>query len=276
MNVVTTQESSLVCFDSADATRVSAEYGNGSFTCQMKNSNRAGTHAVKVVPVKIMIPNVFPNISADMNEVYIRHPQNDPNENVRDIKLVPGFYTVTRLVDVLDRFSGSNLNITFDAFNMKVRIQNVTTIAIDIVLSLTLARMLGFAENQFVANNANQTVIMKTSFFNRTVVASNIPFMGTTPLVHVLARKAATQNLLSSNSTEYSVLATVPMNGAAFGEYALYMAPDIFVDDIDFRTPRNLSDVDFEVVDHMFRPLIIDRRFPVLIQLKVFHVDTQK
>lgn len=269
----------MISFNSADATKVDAVYGNGKFTCQMTNSNRAGTHAIKVVPAKIMIPNVFPNITQGMNYIYTTRPVEDPGSLEEDVRFPVGFYTLEGIVSRLnDRLS---LNVSFNQILTRIQIENVSGAEVDLVMSRPFATMLGLTDNQFSPNFAPSQVSVLNEVTLKiasgaTVVASSVPFIGTTPLVHVLARKAATQNLLSSNSTEYSVLATVLMNRANFGEYATYEAPDVFVDDIDFRTPRNLSDIDFEIVDHLFNPITIDPRFPVIIQLKVFHVDTQK
>ena len=48
------------------------------------------------------------------------------------------------------------------------------------------------------------------------------------------------------------------------------------MDDIEFRTPRSLDQVDVEVLDSNYNVLTIDTRFDVIIQLKVFHTDTSK
>jgi hypothetical protein len=82
--------------------------------------------------------------------------------------------------------------------------------------------------------------------------------------------------MVSSNSKEYDVLATVSMHDTPYGSYASYSARDVFIDDIDFRQPRAISRIDFELLDYKYQPLTIDRRFPVVIQLKVYHTDTVK
>ena len=56
-------DSSLVTFSSADAVNMDSKLEAGAFTCNLNNSNRGGTHAVKVVPNLIMIPNVIQNIT---------------------------------------------------------------------------------------------------------------------------------------------------------------------------------------------------------------------
>jgi len=108
------------------------------------------------------------------------------------------------------------------------------------------------------------------------LVASRIPVMGTTPVVYVIARQIAMNNMVASDSSEYDVLATVDMHATPHGSYAAFTASDVFIHDIDFRQPMAISRVDFELLDYQYQPLIIDRRFPVVIQLKVYHTDTVK
>tara|TARA_R110000851_G_scaffold286630_8_gene440488 strand:+ start:641 stop:1183 length:543 start_codon:yes stop_codon:yes gene_type:complete len=180
------------------------------------------------------------------------------------------------MIALLTPTVAGNLTILHDSITGRVEIESKGDVPGITYLFLhpKLFEMLGFSVNQLSVVSATESVLNVGD--SSMVEASRTPAFGTTPIVHVLARKAASQNMLSSNSTEYSVLASVAMSGAAYGEYATYLAPDIFVDDIDFKSPRELSDVDFEIVDHEFNPVIIDPRFPVVIQLKVFHTDTKK
>ena len=100
--------------------------------------------------------------------------------------------------------------------------------------------------------------------------------MGGTPLVYVVSLECAPNNCMGSDGNRYNVLCSVPLHEASFGQYACYLAPDVFVDDVDYRTARSMSQATFHVLDHRFRPVYIDPRFPVTIKVKCYHKDTKK
>lgn len=263
MDVITRHDSHLIVYSSADAAIIDPVYGNGRFSCLMPNVNRGGTHAIKVVPTRVMIPNVFPNIT-QLERFHV-------SGTILDIQ--SGFYTISRVLEMLNSaFLGFVFSLD-DTNRVRVVQADPNTTPGVIHFSSTIATMLGFTKNSRVNDGfpfwAEREMDLPT-------VALDMPYFGTTPIVHVLAKKVANNNMLSSNGTEYSVLATVTMTPAEFGQYAVYNAPDIFLDDIDFRSPRSIGDVEFEIVDHAFNPLVIDPKFPVIVQLKVYHTDTKK
>lgn len=279
MEVVTKHDSSLLVYNSADATLVDAVYGNGRFTCQMPNVNKGGSHAIKIVPSKIMIPNVFPNlVGGGMNVVQTYVIEVGGPVVASSVALPTGFYELTRLLTALNANVGGNFTFTFNANLGRVVVTSLVDADVGLELDNSLANILGFTGT----GPFRSVSTPGRSFFtfmeagDGALTAPSSPHCGCTPLVHVLARKAANGNLLSSNNSEYSVVGSVPMHAAAHGQYAVYTAPDIFLDDIDFRSPRHLGDVDFEIVDAQFKPLVIDPRFPVIIVLKVYHTDTRK
>jgi hypothetical protein len=273
MNVITTHDSSLIVYNSADAVRKDGVLGNGDFTCRMSNVNRAGSHAVKVVPFKVFIPNVFPNILAGANLV---QTVKDGVGITSTVTIRSDFYSLDALMDMLNVSVGGTFSITYDTTLARVVLTNIAVGTHFFIVDVKVASMLGFSyapSATVVVTGSRVAFHVPDSGF---VQAVSVPYMGTTPVVHVIASKAANSNLLSSNSVEYSVLASVNMTSAAYGQYAVHEATDLYLGDIDFRSPRNLSDIDFKIVDKNFETLAIDPRFDVIIQLKVFHTDTSK
>ena len=100
--------------------------------------------------------------------------------------------------------------------------------------------------------------------------------MGTTPLVYVVARQVALNRMVASDSKEYNVIATVSLHDVPYGSYGVFRGTDLFMDDVEFRAPRALDQIDVELLDYKYKPLVVDTRYPVILQLKVFHTDTIK
>jgi hypothetical protein len=225
------------------------------------NTNKGGTHAVKVVPAKIFIPNVFTNVESSTGAVTIGSETG---------VLATGHYTIDYLLRRINLIStGGDLVFTYNVDTNRVEVDNTTASSITLSVSTELAVRLGFVT---VPSSSVTTISIPPG---QTIVPSS-PYMGTTPVVHVLTKRLANANLLSSNNNEYNVLATVDMSGTKYGGYAVFNSFDIYLNDIDFRSPRTVTDVDFEVVDQQFNPLKIDPRFHVIVHLKVYHVDTRK
>jgi hypothetical protein len=182
--------------------------------------------------------------------------------------ITPGYYTVESLIETITTGGAIVASFVKPGFLM-------LSLSTDTVLNMssTLASMLGFDVNGATGPGYMSRFVIPDGDF---LVASRIPIMGTTPVVYVVARQVAMNNMVGSNSNEYDVLATVSMHDTPYGSYASYVARDVFIDDIDFRQPRAISRIDFELLDYAYQPLTIDKRFPVVIQLKVYHTDTVK
>jgi hypothetical protein len=270
MNVITKHDSHTIVYSSADASVVSGEWGNGQFTCQLLNVNRGGTHAVKVVPAKVLVPNVFENVSTGASSMSIFLPADLGGGLHNSGTIEPGHYVLSYLLRRLNLIHAS-IQFQYNADTYRVEVTNTSGGDLTLDISAPLAIRLGFTVP--TVGVVGYTFVAVDS---ATTVAPSQPFMGTTPVVHVVAKKIANSNLLSSNSGEYNILATVDMTQTPYGAYASFTSPDIFLNDVDFRTPRSIGDVDFEILDSEFNPLYIDPRFHVIIQLKVYHVDTTK
>ena len=290
-SVISRHDSSLVTLNSEDGTAVDATYGNGKFTCQLKNANRGGTHAIKVVPNLVMVPNVFNNAQ--------RINDGDTTENVYTMcsfqggpgtggghywHMSEGFYTRDEFISKFNATpvqGGGQLKmaVTEDGYMMFYTTSGSYTVQ----MQISMARMLGFH-----IFDSNVTRLTDTSSVLRgwavqvtvpaggIVVANALPFMGTTPLVYIVTRQLAMNRMTASDSKEYNVIATVSMHDVPYGSYGVFRGGDIFMEDVEFRTPRALDQIDVELLDYKYRPLKVDARYPVSIQLKVFHTDTVK
>lgn len=285
-------DSSLLYFSSELATVVDPVYGNGRFTCNMGNVNRAGTHAVKIVPHKILIPNVFENVAAHQTSFALLSGSPFTVGAVStwtsaSSLLAPGFYSLDRLLSSLNYSFLGKFTFTFNPVTMSVEI--VCNLDVDEItvfqIHESIGAMIGITNNPqaqitngiltWTQHEVNSLVFDPLNPYPSSLLAAaDLPVILSTPLVHVIARRLADQNLLANDSVEYNVLASVSMENAPYGAYAVYTTPDASLDDILFRTPRNLHEIDFEIVDHNFKQLAIDVRLPVIVQLKVFHTDT--
>ena len=290
-SVISRHDSSLVTLNSEDATAVDATYGNGKFTCQLKNANRGGTHAIKVVPNLVMVPNVFNNVQSTNdgdttgNRFTMSDFQGGPGTGVGYYWRIPeGFYTRDEFISKFNTMTISEDNKLKMAINEDGYMLFYTTSgSYTFQMQISMARMLGFH-----IFNSNVTKLTDTASVIRgwavqvtvpagsIVVANALPFMGTTPLVYIVTRQLAMNRMTASDSKEYNVIATVSMHDVPHGSYGVFRGGDIFMEDVEFRTPRALDQIDVELLDYKYRPLKVDARYPVSIQLKVFHTDTVK
>ena len=207
------------------------------------------------------------------------------NENTTPYAIPPGFYSIDGLIGVINAQFNALFTFTSENDRVSVSVGGVITpldangiVEHAIVMDIAMAEKLGLHTNTHTVVGSGKRFLIGSSEDQEitTTTANTFPHMGTSPVVHILAKEGAMNNMVASNSQEYNVIATVPMNEAAYGTYASYKAPDTFVDDIDFRSARSMQRVDFELLDHNYNPVVIDPRFPVIIQLKVYHTDTRK
>jgi hypothetical protein len=285
-SVISRHDSSLLTLSSEDATAVDTTYGNGKFTCQLKNANRGGTHAIKVVPNLVMVPNVFNNVN---DEPFQGGPTDGGlfTYGSFDWALPIGYYTQTQFVNAFNtrtqnigHFPGRiiKMSVTVDGF-MQFFTLNGSFFevyeAYTVQMSKHMADMLGFTVSTSQVT-LFQTVVQVVVPADGVVIANVLPCMGTTPLVYVVTRQLAMNRMTASDSKEYNVIATVSMHDVPYGSYGVFRGGDIFMEDVEFRTPRALDQIDVELLDYKYRPLKVDTRYPVSIQLKVFHTDTVK
>jgi hypothetical protein len=270
--VLSRQDSSLVTLSSDDAKEVDATYGNGKFKCNLMNTNRGGTHAIKIVPNLVMVPNVFNNVYTGMNQLDMYFAYSP----IESITVPYGFYTRDEFVDMYNSLGGGFIimSVTVDGY-----IQLLATLPGDdsqLFMVPAMANMLGFTDRTLFPFNGTHVDVGILIVNGSTVVANTRPHMGTTPVVYVTTRQFGINRMIASNNRDYNVIATVSMHDVPYGSYGVFRGVDVFMDDIEFRSPRSLDQVDVELLDSNYNTLTIDPRFEVILQLKVFHTDTTK
>ena len=282
--VIARHDSSLVTLSSSDAVKVDGTYGNGKFTCQLRNANRGGTHAIKVVPNLVMVPNLFYNMTDEKNT----NKKNFFQGNVGGVGyqwIMPlGHYTQSQFVNefnkqtALEPAPGNVMKMSVSDLGF---MQFYTTSGGSYLVQMShgMADMLGFtvATTQVAIFPIGTPYGVKVTVPSGSIVTANaIPSMGTTPLVYVVARQVALNRMVASDSKEYNVIATVSLHDVPYGSYGVFRGKDLFMEDVEFRAPRALDQIDVELLDYKYKPLVIDPRYPVILQLKVFHTDTIK
>lgn len=132
----------------------------------------------------------------------------------------------------------------------------------------SLLRLLGFGSDHTLdlPTDANMTIQQSVE---GDCVNMDIPY------VYITSPQISRNNVLTSDSRNRNILATIPMTGVPRCEYAHYQGVDIYVDNIEYRGPTSLDRVEFEVTDDKHNVLTIPTHTPVSISLKVYHDDTE-
>ena len=268
--VLSRQDSSLVTLSSDDAKDVDATYGNGKFKCNLMNTNRGGTHAIKIVPNLVMVPNVFNNVYTGMNTGIITNT----GAPTAAFTMPIAFYSRDEFISTWNIFYSYLHAVMGVHTDGRIKFTNATSDDITVNMSLLMATMLGFTDRTLYPYDGTYVAILVDAV--NIISATIIPHMGTTPVVYVATRQFGINRMIASNNCDYNVIATVSMHDVAYGSYGVFRGQDIFMDDIEFRSPRSLDQVDVELLDSNYNTLTIDTRFEVILQLKVFHTDTTK
>jgi hypothetical protein len=268
--VLSRQDSSLVTLSSDDAKEVDVTYGNGKFKCNLMNTNRGGTHAIKIVPNLVMVPNVFNNVYTGMNTGTITNTGAPTTAFTMPI----AFYSRDEFIYTWNFYYSYVHAVMGVNIDGRIKFTNATSDDITVNMSLLMATMLGFTDRTIYPYNGTYVAVLVDAI--NTIFATIIPHMGTTPIVYVTTRQFGINRMIASNNRDYNVIATVSMHDVPYGSYGVFRGQDIFMDDIEFRSPRSLDQVDVELLDSNYNTLTIDTRFEVILQLKVFHTDTTK
>ena len=275
--VLSRQDSSLVTLSSDDAKEVDVTYGNGKFKCNLMNTNRGGTHAIKIVPNLVMVPNVFNNVFGTSSDGYMNTFASLIAGVGHQYSIPFGFYTRDELVNVFNADDDNEMPaavvMAVSAYGY-IQFSNSTGVMYTVVMKQAMANMLGFTNTTLFPVTVNGITVTVNG--GTTVTANVLPHMGTTPVVYVATRQFGINRMIASNNRDYNVIATVSMHDVPYGSYGVFRGQDIFMDDIEFRSPRSLDQVDVELLDSNYNTLTIDTRFEVILQLKVFHTDTTK
>ncbi len=138
---------------------------------------------------------------------------------------------------------------------------------VSIDASPSFLRLLGFADDHVMKLPTDASMTIQQSV-NGGCVNMDIPY------VYITSPQISRNNVLTSDSRNRNILATVPMTGVPRCDYAHYTGVDIYVDNIDYKGPTSLEKVEFTVTDDKHNVLTIPTHTPVAISLKVYHDDT--
>ena len=90
------------------------------------------------------------------------------------------------------------------------------------------------------------------------------------PYVYVAIKDMCEGNLVSSDGSQYNILAVVELTNTPYGSYRGFDATDLKVDDVSFLDNINIHTADIMILDKRFRPLYVPLNHHVAIVLKAF------
>ena len=173
-------------------------------------------------------------------------------------------YFTPRLTGVV---SPSNLTTTYVYEGTYADVLTTTVNTVTFAGDTSLLRMMGFKKDNVLTlpTSANMTILQS--------ISGGCPNMDI-PCVHITSPQIARNNVLTSDSQNRHILATIPMTGVSRCDYGHYTGVDIYVDNIDYKGPTSLDKVEFIVTDDKHNQLTIPEHTPVSVALKVYHDDT--
>lgn len=163
--------------------------------------------------------------------------------------------------------SNSDLVTTYTYLNTYNEVASGPISKVSLVGHSSLLRMLGLADDNELQlpTDASMTILQSV---DGGCVNMDIPY------VYITSPQISRNNVLTSDSRNRNILATIPMTGVPRCDYAHYTGVDIYVDNIDYKGPSSLDNVEFEITDDKHNTLTIPTHTPVAISLKVYHDDT--
>jgi hypothetical protein len=221
------------------------------FTVHM-GSESPEIQAVKKVTLSTLIFN---------NNHYNINPSNNLlsyklNGQDKSLAVPPGFYTTTTLVAALSVLEPL-IVITQDAVTGRLVFTNP-----DFQL---------FSESESTQSTLSPHLgITTTSLPNSvSVSADTIPDLNGLDLIFIKSSKLAQGNLIDSDENNHNYLASIPVV-ATFGTNNVYYETHVSeVSGITYKAPKNLSNIDIELVDHRHRPVYLQS--DVILILKIYH-----
>lgn len=216
-------------------------------------ANRAHLNNVKkILPYKILIPNVFPNLPTGTLTVN----QNSTSTNL----IIPeGQYTFTAFQSLWNT-QFPNVQMTLNA-------------AQQIILTSTTHEFTVTIPDNYQPILGVTTSTLQS--FNNVVTGVNPVNMGGKKLIHVAADFAGA-NLVHSNDQfgTLPVICSVSLHNVQYGQYAELTTQDFFADDYDWGgREHSLQTCRIRLLDDDFNLVNIPSNFPVTVMLQVYFKD---
>ena len=90
------------------------------------------------------------------------------------------------------------------------------------------------------------------------------------PYVYVAIKDICEGNLVSSDGSQYNILAVLNLGDTPYGTYRGFEATDLRVDDVSFLDNINIHTADIMILDNRFRPLYVPLNHHITVILKAF------
>ena len=219
--------------------------GNGQWTNVIGNSFRVKN--VTMIQVKsILMPNMFDNITDYNNKLEI---------NGVVYTIPPAYYTLAELMTTLTTLTGKTWTATTGS-NPRVTVSNPGG---PLKIYEGLATVLG----------ANPDIYYLPG---GPITFAEPPNVLGPQIVHVECPQLATGNHINWEGKSHNIVETVSMAETLRGSYLYYHQAGI-PNQLDFHFPRELSTLEFRLLDHLFRPIDLPSTYSPYIQLHIWSTD---
>lgn len=217
--------------------------------------------AVKVCPMSVTLPNIFPNVTKYNNT--FSESDGGPTPVTRTIPI--GQYTLTELVTAF--------NAASTRFTMAVSAAGMTTMTAGTPgdrLQANIDFIHLFGLQGWVAPSSS-TIYESQTDNHTSVVPVNI---GGEKLVHLICNQLASAHCIHAvDGTPYDVVAHISLHDVPYGFDAHWRASDVVIDNVAYKDHVNLDTLRIQLLDHQFRPLTFPDNYHVRMMLKIFHQD---
>ena len=188
------------------------------------------------------------------------------------LDLEEGFYSVDEFIAQLNTLLNTQ-NITAS----KTQRNHIKLVSADVsnqylyLNSPLLIKNMGW-EGQ--VNNGGYTNLTEIFQGTGAFVGKSMINFGGEKIVHVSMKEVAAGNMVCSDGTERNVVCSIPLHDVEYGQYACLSANDVYVEDVDYRSHTNLAKVRVQILDKNFNVLKIQKNYPVIVIMKIYHRDT--
>jgi hypothetical protein len=233
--------------------------GNISFAKRVKT----------MTPVKIFVPNIFPNIKSQMTV------RVEGAGLVGTTAVLPvGYYTDTSLIEALN-----GLGLPDQTFSSEGGILSITNAnASESIVSIDYpnAIQLGFSSTTPAVEVNGISSGVTTIPAGTTVSFPHVWNLGGEKLVHITSTKLAHSNLFhGKDGMQHDVAFTIPLHGTGYGDTACYQPGDSFMSAIRHTSEIQMDDLMFQITDSEMLPLQLPMNFHVDMLFKVIHAENE-
>lgn len=213
--------------------------------------------AVKIVPMSVTVPNIFPNVNKYKNTWTL--------VGTGELSIPVKQYSASTLVAALS--ATSNLvfwNVSPDGYFQIAGVnQTLTSPTIDFFA------MLGFASQVTYSNG-----VYSLSWTN-TLTASDLPNLGGEKIIFIHIDKMGGGNMVNGeDGTLHDLVAHVSLHDVDFGMEGHWRSNDILIDDIEYRHYNKLDSLVVDIRDSRNRRLKLPANYHLRMMFKIFHRDS--